>query len=393
MIRIHSKRPRDSISKTKRPEYKLKKPSPIRSPSLDSAELPVTFFSDVRSESNRWLWRGRIPRGALTLLTGDPDKGKSLLTVDWAARVSTGAPWPDGRKNCIGTTVFLCPEDERGRTIIPRFIAAGGNRDRACFLHENESTGQSDEGASPVPLKAAVARLERVLRLRPDVRLIVFDPLNDYLAGLNTSRDGEVRAAIGPLIALARRYGFAVVGLLHLNKSSGGRAMYRSLGSIGLQGLARASWLVAPDPRGGKYARVMVPVKFNLGRQPWGIAFSLVSHKKRSSLPVIRYDAFDVDLTADDALAPSSGKRQPAGERAEWFLRSLFAGRAKIASSELFVLAEAAGVSKRTIARAIGHCGIETFKDGRKWAYRPAGVGHDANSGKNGRTRTTGGGK
>src|SRR5262245_53043096 len=42
-----------------------------------------------------WLWPGRIPRGHLALLAGDPDAGKSLVTIDMAARVSTGAPWPD----------------------------------------------------------------------------------------------------------------------------------------------------------------------------------------------------------------------------------------------------------------------------------------------------------
>jgi hypothetical protein len=42
-----------------------------------------------------WLWPGRIPIGKVTLLVGDQGLGKSLVTLDLAARVSTGAPWPD----------------------------------------------------------------------------------------------------------------------------------------------------------------------------------------------------------------------------------------------------------------------------------------------------------
>ena len=43
----------------------------------------------------RWLWRGRIPLGRITLLVGRPGEGKSFFTMDAASRVSTGSPWPD----------------------------------------------------------------------------------------------------------------------------------------------------------------------------------------------------------------------------------------------------------------------------------------------------------
>ena len=52
-------------------------------------------MSDVAPEQVEWLWRERIAIGKLTLLVGDPGQGKSFLTLDIAARVSRGAPWPD----------------------------------------------------------------------------------------------------------------------------------------------------------------------------------------------------------------------------------------------------------------------------------------------------------
>ena len=39
-----------------------------------------------------WLWERRLARGKLTLLAGDPGLGKSQLSVDIIARVTTGAP-------------------------------------------------------------------------------------------------------------------------------------------------------------------------------------------------------------------------------------------------------------------------------------------------------------
>ena len=55
-----------------------------------------TLLSSVESEKLDWLWEKRIPRGELTILDGDPGLGKSLITLDLAARITTGRPMPDG---------------------------------------------------------------------------------------------------------------------------------------------------------------------------------------------------------------------------------------------------------------------------------------------------------
>src|SRR6185295_12976207 len=41
-----------------------------------------------------WLWDQVIPLGSLTLIAGPPGLGKSLLSLDLAARLSTNAPLP-----------------------------------------------------------------------------------------------------------------------------------------------------------------------------------------------------------------------------------------------------------------------------------------------------------
>lgn len=45
-----------------------------------------------------WLWTDRIPLGKVSLLIGNPGLGKSLLTIDMAARVTQGLQFPEFQK-------------------------------------------------------------------------------------------------------------------------------------------------------------------------------------------------------------------------------------------------------------------------------------------------------
>ena len=58
--------------------------------------LTARFTSDVRSSTVEWLWSHYLARGKLVVLDGDPEAGKSLVSIDLAARFSRGGPLPDG---------------------------------------------------------------------------------------------------------------------------------------------------------------------------------------------------------------------------------------------------------------------------------------------------------
>jgi len=64
-----------------------------------ASKLPVqvclTPLGRVVPRAVGWLWPKRVPLGKVTLLVGDPGRGKSLLALDMAARVTRGLPWPD----------------------------------------------------------------------------------------------------------------------------------------------------------------------------------------------------------------------------------------------------------------------------------------------------------
>jgi hypothetical protein len=70
-------------------------------------------MADVAARPVRWLWPERIALGRLSLLVGMPGAGKSFLTCDMAARVSTGSPWPDGGACPRGSALLVTAEDDR----------------------------------------------------------------------------------------------------------------------------------------------------------------------------------------------------------------------------------------------------------------------------------------
>jgi len=62
----------------------------------------------VERKRVNWLWPGRVPMGKVTLLVGDPGQGKSLLSLDVAARVTTGAAWPEAPRTAEGGCATSC---------------------------------------------------------------------------------------------------------------------------------------------------------------------------------------------------------------------------------------------------------------------------------------------
>src|SRR3954453_17135490 len=89
-------------------------------------------MADVASLPVRWLWDGRIARGKLTVLDGEPGIGKSTLALDLAAKVSRGAAMPLSRATPNGgaNVVIFSGDDDLADTVRPRLEAAGADLTR-----------------------------------------------------------------------------------------------------------------------------------------------------------------------------------------------------------------------------------------------------------------------
>ena len=101
---------------------------------LATKPLQGRYASEIETEEVQWLWRGRIAARKLTVIDGDPGTGKSTLTIDIAARVSAGAPFPDGEVCGLGKAILVTAEDGPADTIKPRLEAAGADlKSSRCF--------------------------------------------------------------------------------------------------------------------------------------------------------------------------------------------------------------------------------------------------------------------
>lgn len=268
----------------------------------------LTCLADVEPRETLWLWPDRIAQGRLTLLVGRPGEGKSFLTIDAAARVSTGTPWPDGTPCPKGSVILVCAEDDPGDTIRPRLDAHRADVSRVHLLSGVRWRADSGEHERMITL-GDIEEIETALKRIPDCKLLVIDPVGSYLGGgTDAHRDNEVRAVLAPIAALAEKYGCAVLLVAHRRKSSADFADDTALGSRAFTGIARAVWHLSRDT-GNPSRRLFLPGKNNLAREGDGLAFTICGSPAR-----IAWERAPVKLSADDALAQENRARQkPSG--------------------------------------------------------------------------------
>jgi len=80
--------------------------------------------------------------GKLILLDGNPDLGKSLLALDWCARLSTGRPFPESSVSPEpASALVLSAEDAPQDTIVPRLERLRADMSRV-FVWQSECEDQ-----------------------------------------------------------------------------------------------------------------------------------------------------------------------------------------------------------------------------------------------------------
>ncbi len=327
-----------------------------------AVKLITRRLSDVEPEEPRWLWKDRIPQGKVTLLIGDPGDGKSYVSLALAAHLTKAEALPEAEPPAAPAAVLLAAyEDGLADTIRPRADLLGADLGK---LHIIE--GAQEQSGKVRSFRATdLPALERELESKPNVRLLIVDPVVSLIGGrVDAYRDNEVRDALQPLVDLAARRGIAVLGIMHLRKGQADRAIYRISGSGGFGALARSVLLAAKDPETGR--RALAHVKSNLGPLTEPLEYRIDGSG-------LTWLGVAPELTADRLLGPQSTEPKSEREEAEAFLSAALYDGPRLAA-EVLEEAREAGIAKRTLDRARKRLGVRATKRHEEGGGRGAGV-------------------
>jgi hypothetical protein len=321
-------------------------------------------LNDVVQREVRWLWPRYVPLGMITLFDGDPDQGKTFVTLDLVARVTQGWSMPLETSGTCGAppanALLMSAEDAVDQTIKSRLEALGANHSRIfCLEYVCDDPARPDD-VRPIMLPDDLPLLEERI-VTHEARLVVIDPFSAFLSPkFDGNKDADVRRVLHQVKLVAERTGAAFVIVRHLNKmSSVANPMYRGGGSIAIIGAARSAFLFGrdPDDQTGQ-RRVFARIKGNLCPPPPSLAYHI---EPCLGSAVVAWDG-EVDQTAADllakSLAPAGGEKRGDAVR---FLAMRLAAE-PVTFNLLKDEASKAGISERTLRRAKKQLGIKAKK-------------------------------
>jgi hypothetical protein len=232
----------------------------------------IKTFSDIKPEKIKWLWKNRIAIGKLTIFAGDPGLGKSQGSLDMAARLSQGIQFPDGSPGMLGDTILLTTEDDPGDTMRPRLDALNADVSRIHLLQGERTKEGHIAGMTLEKITTFLSAVNQIREQGHEVKLLIIDPLNGFMGDGDSNKSEDTRKAADAICFLAEHEGFAIVGIMHLNKGKG-PPMTRVLGSMAWVAKARAAYFFTKDKETDR--RLFLPLKNNLGPDVGGMQYSI----------------------------------------------------------------------------------------------------------------------
>lgn len=332
------------------------------------AKLKITTMSNIPTHEDDWLWQNIVPKKKLSLWYGDGGEGKSLTTLEVAARLSRGERLPGETKDRAPcSSLFVTTEDD-SNTIKARLEVASADCSKIRVI---TGTTTDDGGEGSFDAVKNVDLLAEQIDALPDCGLLVIDPLAEFMPSVNFWKDDALRPALVPLRKLARDKDVAIVLVAHLNKSEGS-VKQRLNGAMTLINVCRAAWLFVSHPDDEETGLMLVAKGNDLKRGQTGFQFCIedVPHfgANKPGVPRLCWYEEPATITANEVLnrqrARSSDRdrdsKAPKFDEAVNWLKMMLAGSPKH-PQEIKVLREAQGISAPTLDRAKRH--LEVVKN------------------------------
>ena len=321
-------------------------------------KLRTRKLSSYKPKKKHWLWKNKIPRRAVTIVSGDGDAGKSTLMTTIAANVTLGTNFPDGEVCEKGRVLLLTNEELPDEDVLPRLMGAGGDSDMFEIVIDTCEYDESDSALVTVLNKYNLVYLDAWLVAHPDTKLVIIDTITDYLdEKTNENSEKQIKKYMENLTLVAQRNDIAIVALAHFNKKIDAPAAYRLSGSAAFRHKARASWQVYKDPNDRSKSSVLFDKGNKIGT---GIGFSFTFHTYQymtdegldtTSFAVISGEPLTMDAQTY-SLQAHIQQDSPRSDSASDWLFTLLSVEYPIPSQEIIERAKKEGHSQATIYRA-----------------------------------------
>ncbi|GBU20181.1 DNA primase [Fibrobacteres bacterium R8-0-B4] len=313
-----------------------------------------------------WLYENVLPRGGLSTIQGIPGDGKTFAALAIAAAVSSGGQVPTVdvtgdtvapfTKLPMGKVLYLSGDDTKER-LKERAVAMGGTMSNINFA----------AGDTVPPLDDP--ELEMMVKDVGDgLLLLVIDPLQNGLSGINMNNANDSVEKITKLKRISEKYNIAVLVIQHVNKiyttGRGTPAIYAGIGSSAINGIFRSVWTsnLLKDDDGKKTSeRAIIPTKLSYvdGDAP-SIIFSL-SKSNGFKWVCTRY-GLDADCLYSQAMRQAHRPNDKMVAAIEIICAELSTGP-KLTNDLQIKVMSATGCSLRTCENAIKKAGAITERD------------------------------
>jgi hypothetical protein len=345
----------------------------------------ITQASTIKPRRVRWTWDRRIAVGSLALLAGPEGLGKSTVAYDLVAR-STRGTLPGEYLGHPKSALICATEDAWDYTIVPRLMAHDADLDRVYRI----DVVLDDHIAAPLTLPRDLEDLHD-LAVELDVGFLILDPLMSRLdSSLDTHRDGEVRRALEPLVAVCEAAEISTIGLIHHNKSGSSDPLALVMASKAFTAVARSVNTVVWDPEDEtRNRRLFGTPKNNLGRLdlpilPFTIEPFLYDVEDDDEPGSTGRVVWGTEIEGTIAEILSRTNRDPEKKTAETdavrWLAAYMADNARevidldgaraVEAADAIAAADANGHSKSTMQRARTRLGIDARKAGGSFRNR-----------------------
>ena len=193
--------------------FKAHPPKTISTEQMAIAKgVNLVSFEHLHYKTIEWLIPGYIPKGCITILGGDGGQGKTSLWCNIVSAISCGKDSILDRStllNSHGISLVFSGEDDPESVLKKRLIEYQADERKIYTLRLDDSVLESITiGGELLP--------EMVEQYKP--LLVVLDPIQQFLKGIDMSKRNDVRRTLQTLASLGKQYGTSFLLVVHTNK-------------------------------------------------------------------------------------------------------------------------------------------------------------------------------